>query len=98
MWPFKRIEHVPKTVTEQTKLNKTKTTINTFKVEISIGGMSCASCANAIERNLKKMGGVETVNVNLITEVATVYINPLQTNPTEIANKIKTLGYEATRI
>ncbi|WP_049566530.1 cation transporter [Streptomyces sp. SBT349] len=35
----------------------------TGQVELSIGGMTCASCANRIERKLNKLDGVSaTVN------------------------------------
>ncbi|MFJ2028304.1 heavy metal translocating P-type ATPase [Streptosporangium sp. NPDC087985] len=40
-------------------------------VELSIGGMTCASCANRIERKLNKLDGV-TATVNYATEKATV--------------------------
>ncbi|MBB5138504.1 copper chaperone CopZ, partial [Thermocatellispora tengchongensis] len=35
-------------------------------VELSIGGMTCASCANRIERKLNKLDGV-TATVNYAT-------------------------------
>lgn len=40
-------------------------------VELSIGGMTCASCANRIERKLNKLDGV-TATVNYATEKAKV--------------------------
>ncbi|PFG30095.1 heavy metal translocating P-type ATPase [Paramicrobacterium agarici] len=41
------------------------------EVELAIGGMTCASCANRIERKLNKLDGV-TATVNYATEKATV--------------------------
>ncbi|MDQ4115850.1 MAG: cation transporter, partial [Actinomycetota bacterium] len=41
------------------------------RVELAIGGMTCASCANRIERKLNKLDGV-TATVNYATEKATV--------------------------
>jgi len=41
------------------------------RVELLIGGMTCASCANRIERKLNKMAGV-SATVNYATERATV--------------------------
>jgi len=40
-------------------------------VELSIGGMTCASCANRIERKLNKLDGV-TATVNYATEKAQI--------------------------
>ena len=40
-------------------------------VELKIGGMTCASCANRIERKLNKLDGV-SASVNYATEKASV--------------------------
>ncbi len=40
-------------------------------IELTIGGMTCASCANRIERKLNKLDGV-TATVNYATEKARV--------------------------
>ena len=40
-------------------------------IELEIGGMTCASCANRIERKLNKLDGV-TATVNFATEKARV--------------------------
>lgn len=37
-----------------------------------IGGMTCASCVDRVERALKAVAGVETASINLVTEGATV--------------------------
>ncbi len=39
-------------------------------VELSIGGMSCASCVSRVEAALRKVDGVQEVSVNLATERA----------------------------
>ena len=41
------------------------------EIELAIGGMTCASCANRIERTLNKLDGV-TATVNYATEKARV--------------------------
>ncbi|GAA3371754.1 heavy metal translocating P-type ATPase [Streptomyces sannanensis] len=46
-------------------------TTGTSRVELSIGGMTCASCAARIERKLNRMAGV-TATVNFATEKARV--------------------------
>src|SRR6476661_6719729 len=47
------------------------TTETRTEVELDITGMTCASCANRIERKLNKLEGV-TATVNYATERATV--------------------------
>ncbi len=44
-------------------------------IQLSIGGMTCASCANRIERKLNKLDGV-TATVNYATEKASVVFAP----------------------
>ena len=44
-------------------------------VELPITGMTCASCANRIERRLNKLEGV-TATVNYATEKAAVDFDP----------------------
>ncbi|ENU91556.1 copper-translocating P-type ATPase [Acinetobacter vivianii] len=41
-------------------------------VELSIEGMTCASCVSRVEKALNAVAGVKTANVNLATERATV--------------------------
>lgn len=68
------------------------------EVTIPIGGMTCASCAAAIERQVKKLQGVEEINVNLATEKAKVRYNPYKTRISEIKGAIKKAGYRALEI
>ena len=42
------------------------------KIEFKIGGMTCASCAKAIERAVNKLDGIDSINVNVATEKATI--------------------------
>ena len=46
--------------------------VTTPKIELTIEGMSCASCVGRVERVLKDLPGVAEANVNLATETATV--------------------------
>ena len=59
---------------------------------LDVTGMTCAACANRIEKVLNKMDGVEA-QVNLTTEKATVDFDPKKTSIEEISNKIETIGY-----
>ena len=42
------------------------------RVNIPIGGMTCASCASRVEKSVRKVAGVVDVSVNLATETANV--------------------------
>jgi P-type Cu+ transporter len=58
-----------------------------------IKGMHCASCANIIEKTLKKVEGVESVEVNFGTETAKVDFDESKVSPHHLSKKIEPLGY-----
>jgi Cu+-exporting ATPase len=62
-------------------------------VTLPITGMSCANCALNIERNLKKLQGVEDASVNFASEQATVSFDPEQIEVDELIRKIEDIGY-----
>ena len=45
-------------------------------VTLPVTGMTCANCATAIERNVRKLPGVGLANVNLANEKLTVAFDP----------------------
>ncbi|WP_309113279.1 heavy metal translocating P-type ATPase [Saccharothrix sp.] len=63
-------------------------------VELSITGMTCASCANRIERKLNKLDGV-TATVNYATEKAKVTF-PADLDPQTLIATVEAAGYGAT--
>ncbi|MDR1319314.1 MAG: heavy metal translocating P-type ATPase, partial [Treponema sp.] len=64
-------------------------------VTIPIGGMTCAACAQRIEKAIKKLEGIETATVNLATEKATVVYNPIKVRTSAIKEAIEKAGYTA---
>ena len=62
--------------------------------QFQIIGMTCAACANRIEKGLKKMEGVQDANVNLALEKATVKYDPEAMGPPDIQKKVRDLGYD----
>ncbi|GGO33837.1 heavy metal translocating P-type ATPase [Deinococcus humi] len=66
----------------------------TQTIELGVQGMTCASCVGRVERGLKKVEGVESVNVNLATERATVTYDPAVATPQILLDKVKDVGYE----
>jgi Cu+-exporting ATPase len=65
------------------------------RVELPIEGMTCAACANRIERKLNKLDGVEA-SVNYATESASVAFDPTAVQPTQLVETIAAAGYRAT--
>ena len=59
----------------------------------NIGGMTCAACAQRVEKSIKKLGGVENVSVNLVTEKATVLYDPHTVRQSDIREVIEKAGY-----
>ena len=66
----------------------------TQKIILQIGGMTCASCAQTIEKALTKTYGIIDASVNLATEKAIVVYNPEQVHYEEIKKAIEDTGYQ----
>ncbi|MEV7098642.1 heavy metal translocating P-type ATPase [Amycolatopsis sp. NPDC051045] len=64
------------------------------EIELAIGGMTCASCANRIERKLNKLDGI-TASVNYATEKARVHA-PEGVDPATLVATVEAAGYRAT--
>ena len=69
-------------------------TAETRTVELSIGGMTCASCAARVEKKLNKLDGV-TASVNYSTERAKV-VFPEALPPERLVAVVEATGYTAT--
>jgi copper chaperone CopZ len=65
------------------------------RADLPIEGMTCASCANRIEKRLGKQPGVESASVNFATKVATVKYDPAATGPEKLAKAVDDIGYKA---
>ncbi len=62
-------------------------------IELKIGGMTCASCANRVERKLNKLEGV-TASVNYATEKAKVSYGG-EITPEQLVATVEQAGYSA---
>ena len=62
----------------------------TFPIE----GMTCASCANRVQRALNKVEGVADATVNLASEQATVRYAPDQTGRDDLIAAVAAAGYQ----
>ncbi|WP_137844259.1 heavy metal translocating P-type ATPase [Microbacterium sp. 2FI] len=65
----------------------------TARVELAIGGMTCASCAVRVEKKLNRMDGV-TASVNFATEKAVVTA-PAHLDPHDLIAEVEKTGYTA---
>jgi P-type Cu+ transporter len=72
----------------------TATTQRPGHADLRIEGMSCASCAARVERDLNKLDGVEA-SVNFATEHADVAFDPAQASLEELIAAVEAAGYHA---
>ncbi len=63
------------------------------QITLPITGMTCANCVSTIERNLKKVNGVEVALVNLSSERATVEFDPSLTAVQDLVARVEKAGY-----
>ncbi|MBA4601949.1 copper-translocating P-type ATPase [Thermoactinomyces sp. AMNI-1] len=59
--------------------------------------MTCAACANRIEKGLSRLDGTESANVHFALEEASVTYDPERISLSDLENKIKSLGYEVRK-
>lgn len=68
---------------------------NTVRKTFNLEGMTCASCAQTIEKATHKLTGVNTSSVNLATEKMVVEYDPSRLNISDITQAVSDSGYEA---
>ena len=69
----------------------TTTKQKTFAIE----GMTCASCAQTVEKATSKLPGLVSASVNLATEKMAIQYDPDQVGVSDITYAVKEAGYEA---
>ncbi len=60
---------------------------------LDIEGMTCASCASAVEKSLSRTPGVQRAMVNFATEKATVDYVPTKASPATLKEAVINAGY-----
>ena len=68
------------------------------EVTIPIGGMTCAACAQRVEKALQKVPGVQSASVNYASEKAKVVFDPAAVRPSQFSTVIQKAGYQALQI
>ena len=66
---------------------------DTKQLTLPITGMTCANCVATVERNLKKLDGVQTAVVNLSSERATVDFDASKLVLTDFIARVNRAGY-----
>ena len=66
----------------------------TATLDLSVGGMTCASCVMRVERALKSVPGVQDVSVNLATESARVVAAEGEDIDARLRRAVRAAGYE----
>lgn len=69
--------------------------METTRKQYDIDGMTCASCAQTIEKVVGKLEGLKTVNVNLATEKMTVDYEENKLSAADIVAAVENAGYHA---
>lgn len=62
---------------------------------VHVEGMRCEKCVARLTEALRKIAGVQDVQVSLTDKKAVIRFDPRVTNSTNIVNVINDLGYEA---
>jgi P-type Cu+ transporter len=65
----------------------------TRKITLPVTGMTCASCAAAIEQGLAKLPGLSRVNVNVASEAVSIEYDPRQLDVKALIDAISDAGY-----
>lgn len=68
------------------------------KVNLRLIGMSCAACANKIEKKLNGLDGVKNAAVNFATEKASVEYDSTKVKVSDMQTAVEKLGYKAEKI
>ena len=72
-----------------------KAVTNTKQKNYVIEGMTCASCAQTIEKAVGKLAAVQMVNVNLATEKMSIEYDPDQLVLADVTKAVEEVGYTA---
>ncbi len=62
-------------------------------ITLPVTGMTCANCAATIERQVRKLPGVDVANVNLASEKLTVAFDPSLLDEHGIIERVQKVGY-----
>ncbi|KAI9783559.1 MAG: hypothetical protein M1839_003729 [Geoglossum umbratile] len=65
-----------------------------YKASLSVGGMTCSACAGAISGAIEEFSWVKSVNVNLLSNSASIIFEGPKCGIDKIMEKVQDLGYD----
>ncbi len=74
------------------------TNIQRKQETLPITGMTCANCAATIERNVRKLPGIEVANVNLANERLSITYDPTSVSHDDIVARVRKAGYDVPQV
>ncbi len=74
----------------------TSTNSQSSTIRLNVLGMHCAGCAARVEKALRAVPGVDTAQVNLVTQKAVVRLGDPNTLPERLIQAVVDAGYQAT--
>ncbi len=63
-------------------------------LHLTVTGMTCGGCENAVRTSLKRVNGIEEVSASFKGSVVAVTFDETKVTPTVIRTTIEGLGYE----
>lgn len=67
-----------------------------MKEKFEVTGMTCSACSATVEKHIKKLEGVDSVNVNLLGNSMIVSFDEKKLNEDKIIETVKNAGYSAS--
>ena len=64
------------------------------RLTLPVTGMTCANCVSTIERNLRRLDGVEQAAVSLASERASVQYDPAKVDARRLVERVRRAGYD----
>jgi copper chaperone len=68
----------------------------TINVKLSVGGMTCSGCVNAVKAALEKVPGVSKAEVSLEKNEATVAYAKGKTTPEDLVKAVEKAGFKCS--
>lgn len=71
--------------------------VNLAKMKFDVRGMTCSACAANVEKSVRKLDGIESVEVNLLRNTMQVSFDEGKSDENKIVAAVRGAGYDAFR-
>lgn len=72
--------------------------MNSAKTDVlKVEGLDCPSCAKTVEKALKKLKGIQSIEANFFAEKLTVTYDDSRVTLDDIADKLKKVGHPVVK-